>query len=77
MGTPDELVASNANVELLDILSDAREHIYFRDVVTTSNGATMVSPKQLQEVDNSLTLWAAKYNIHPQTSDEDLSACTK
>ena len=56
------LTASNANVELLEIMSTARESMFFTGT-TTPGQPKIVDAALLREMEDSLDRWAQKYRV--------------
>ena len=71
------LAVSSANIELLEIMSNAREKMYFTGTLSRVEGLSVVALDQLDELSKTLDQWASKYNVSGQTSDSGLSNCTK
>ena len=73
----EELLAADANIELLDILGTAVEKSYFTDAIAKSHASTAVQHKQLREVDRELERWGHRYPVFAQITDDTLATCTK
>jgi hypothetical protein len=71
------LAVSSANIELLEIMSDAREKMYFTGALSRMEGLSVVALDQLDELSKTLDQWASRYNVSGQTSHSSLSNCTK
>lgn len=71
------LLASNANVDLLEILGQAREKTYFTDAAAAGESPTVVNPKHLHELSGTLDRWAQKYPYFSHSISGDLDSCTK
>ena len=63
------LVASNANVELLEIMSTARENIFFTDT-TTPGQPKLISAPLLRETSDSLDRWTQKYRVFTRVTED-------
>lgn len=62
------LTASNANLELLEILSTTRESIFFADAAKENKSPNLVSAARLQELSTTLDRWALKYHFFTRTA---------
>jgi hypothetical protein len=69
------IAAANANLELLDILSEARE-IFFTDASAPGGSTYFISAARLHELNTTLDRWARKYNVSTQHPDDSVSAST-
>jgi hypothetical protein len=74
---PEMITAANANLEVLDILSDARESIFFTDIATPAGNSYLISAIRLHELSTKLDLWAEKYRVSTQASDKGTATSTK
>lgn len=77
IGSYEQLLAADANLELLDILGATLEKAYFNDLSTRNQGSTIVKYDQFRQVGIELENWARKYAILIQVADDDLTTCTK
>lgn len=73
----EELLAADANIELLDILGTAVEKSYLTDTIARNHASTAVQHKQLREADRELERWGQKYPVFAQITDDSLATCTK
>jgi hypothetical protein len=64
IASQEMLTASNANLELLEIMSTAREGIFLTNTTTPGQGPSMISAAQLRELSDSLDLWALKFRVY-------------
>lgn len=71
------LAVASANIELLEIMSNAREKMYFTGTLSQVEGSSVIALDQLDELSRTLDQWAARYNVSGQTSDSGLSNCSK
>lgn len=71
------LLATNANVEVLEILGHTREKVYMTDTFKRGDSSTVVDPRHLQDLSRALDLWALKYPIFAQVTNDNLATCTK
>ena len=69
------LTASNANVELLDIMSNARESIFSTDTTTPGRGPRIIRTALLCEISDSLDRWAPRFHVFAQiTADASIAS---
>lgn len=68
---------ASANMELLEIMSKAREQMYFTGTLSQKGGSSVVALDQLDELSKTLDQWTSKHNVPRQTSDSGFSDCTK
>lgn len=61
IASSEMLKASNANMELLDILCDTRDNFYFRSTTAPGQGLNSISATQLHELNTALDQWALKH----------------
>jgi hypothetical protein len=71
------LAVASANVELLDIMSNARERMFFTDTTSQVEGLSVISLGQLDELSETLDQWASRYNVLRRIPDTGLPDCTK
>lgn len=71
------LAAASANIELLEIMSKAREEMYFTGTLSRVEGLSVIALDQLDELHKTLGQWASRYNVSGQTSDNGFLDCTK
>jgi hypothetical protein len=71
------LAVASANIELLEIMSNAREKMYFADTLSRVEGRSVIALDQLDQLSKTLDQWASRYNVSGQTSDNGFSDCTK
>jgi len=71
------LAVASANVELLEILSNMREKMFFTDAVARKGGSAIIALDQLEELSKTLDEWAFKYNVSARTSDAGFADFTK
>lgn len=71
------LAVASANIELLEIMSNAREEMYFTGTLSRVEGLSVIALDQLDELHKTLDQWASRYNVSGQTSDNGFSDCTK
>jgi hypothetical protein len=69
------IAAANANLELLDILSKARE-IFFADSTAPGGSSYMISAARLHELSKMLDRWTLKHHISTQAPDESAAVST-
>jgi hypothetical protein len=72
---PEMIAAANANLELLDILSEARE-IFFTDGSAPGGSSYFISAARLHELNTTLDRWARKYHVSTQHPDDSAAAST-
>lgn len=63
------LAAANANLELIEVLGNAREIIFFNSSMTQIEESHMTSAENLREVSGALDQWASKHGALLQSSD--------
>jgi len=71
------LAAASANVELLEIMSNAREKMFFTDAVARVGDSATIALDQLEELSNALDQWASRYNVFRRTSDAGIPSHSK
>lgn len=71
------LAVASANIELLEIMSNAREKMYFADTLSRVEGRSVIALDQLDQLSKTLDQWASRYNVSGPTSDNSFSDCTK
>jgi hypothetical protein len=71
------LAVASANIELLEIMSNAREKMYFADTLSRVEGRSVIALDQLDQLSKTLDQWASRYNVSGPTSDNGFSGCTK
>jgi hypothetical protein len=75
IASPEMLTASNANVELLEIMSSSRESVFFANTTTPGQSSKSITTSRLDEVSTTLSRWALKYKVfrHNTNSDSAIS----
>ena len=71
------LTASNANVELLEIMSSSRESVFFANTMTPGQSSKTISTSRLDEVGTTLSRWALKYKVFKHNTDNDSAISIK
>lgn len=71
------LAVASANVELLEIMSNARERMFFTDTVSQVEGLGVIALGQLDELSETLDQWASRYNVLRWTPDAGFPDCDK
>jgi hypothetical protein len=71
------LAVASANVELLDIMSNAREKMFFTDAAAQVGGPAIIALDQLEELSKALDQWASRYNVSRRTFDVGFPDSTK
>lgn len=67
--SPEMLTAANANAELLEILSTARENIFLTKQPPTSTSSYLTSAAQLRELSTRFDQWAMRYHLLTKAND--------
>lgn len=62
IASPEMLTASNANVELLEIMSNARERVFFTNNTTPGPASKTISTQQLNDLRTTLDRWSLEYH---------------
>ncbi len=76
--TTEMLLAANANVDILGVLGDAVERMYFKsNVAKQKQGANVVERQDLEDLQIALDRWAQDYPTFSRVSEEDLPTCSK
>jgi len=57
------LTAANANMDLLEILSETRESNFFTNITTPIASSNVISAVRLEELSMTLDRWAMKYHL--------------
>ena len=71
------LAVASANIELLEIMSNAREKMYFAGTLTQEKGSTVIALNQLDELSKALDQWVTRCDVPGQTSGSGSSSGTK
>jgi hypothetical protein len=71
------LAVASANVELLEIMSNTRERMFFTDAVARKGGSAIIALDQLEELSKTLDQWASRYDVSRQASDAGIPDRTK
>ena len=77
IASPEMLTASNANVELLEIMSSSRESVFFTNTMTPGQSAKTISTARLEEVSTTLSRWTLKYKVFKHNTDGDSATSIK
>lgn len=56
------LTASNANVELTEIMSNARESVFLTNTTTPGQTSNLIDAVRLHELSPTLDRWSSKYH---------------
>jgi hypothetical protein len=70
------LTASNANVELIEIMSNARESVFSTDTTTPGQAPRTISTAQLHELSTTLNQWSLKYHKFTRTDNDATDSAT-
>jgi hypothetical protein len=76
VASPEMLTASNANVELLEIMSNARESVFPTDTTTPGLSPRTISTAQLHELSTTLDRWSLKYHTFTRTDNDATNSAT-
>jgi hypothetical protein len=77
IASPEMIAASNANLELLDILGDTRESIFCTDATTQGGSSYLISGVRLHELSATLDQWASKHHVSTKTTGDSALTSTK
>jgi len=77
IASPEMLTAANANVELLEIMSNTRESVFFTDTTTPGQTSQVISTARLQSLSMALDRWALKYRVFTNAADDASKTSTK
>lgn len=76
VASPEMLTASNANVELLEIMSNARESVFSTDTTTPGQASRTISTAQLHELSTTLDRWSLKYHSFTRADHDATDSAT-
>jgi hypothetical protein len=71
------LAVASANVELLEVMSNARERMFFTDTASQVEGLSVIALGQWDELSKTLDQWASRYDVLQRAPDVGFSDCTK
>jgi hypothetical protein len=77
IASPEMLTASNANVELLEIMSRSRESVFFTNTMTPGQSSKTISTARLEEVSTTLSRWALKYKVFKRNTEDESAISIK
>lgn len=77
IGSPEILTAANGNTDLLEIMSNSREIIFFTDVTGPGKSSNIVDSVRLHELNNALDMWASTYAARSGRSQDGSSDRTE
>ena len=71
------LEVASANVELLEVMSSAREKMFFSDAAAQVKGSNIIALEQLDNLSKTFDQWASKHAVSRQTPVDGNPNCTK
>ncbi|KAL1581737.1 hypothetical protein WHR41_09427 [Cladosporium halotolerans] len=77
VGSPEILTAASANADLLEIMSNTREIIFFTDVTIPGKSSNIIDSVRLHELNNALDMWASTHVARSRRSQDGSSDRTE